>query len=203
MKRLLCAMLIAVTLLLALGGCNILANEKNTVGKSNNTVVTLYKSLVENFKLREKEGYHLYGVSSLVNSENVGTYTFIYTDKRPDELNYSDILIVEINNRTGRIEKFSSPEYAVYGQKPYSFIKTAMPLDPTAFKIDSDGAVKLAAQAHFGEKFLYNYIQTDVGYVGGQVVYDISHISLVYNCIYKTQINAMTGAIISSSVEEL
>ena len=50
-----------------------------------------------------------------------------------------------------------------------------MPLDPTAFKIDSDGAVKLAAQAHFGEKFLYNYIQTDVGYVGGQVVYDISH----------------------------
>lgn len=202
MKRLLCVMLIVSALFMS-AGCNIIPNEKNTVGKSNNTVVTVYKSLVENFKLREKEGYDLYGVTMLVNSENVGTYTFIYTDKRSDELNYSDILIVEINNRTGRIEKFSSPEYAVYGQKPYDFIKTAMPLDPTKFHLDSDAAIKLAAQSHFGEKFLYNYIQTDVGYINGQPVYDIGHISLVYNCIYKTQINAMTGAIISSTVEEL
>lgn len=203
MKRFLCLALVSVMLLTSLCGCNLLSTEKNNIGKSNNTVVTVYNSLVENFKLRKKEGYDLYGVSVLVNSENVGTYTYIYTDKRPDELNYSDILIVEINNRTGRIEKFSSPEYSVYGQKPYDVIKTAMPLDPTSFHLDSDAAIKLAARSHYGEKFLYNYIQTDVGYVNGQPVYDIGHISLVYNCIYKTQINAMTGAIISSSVEEL
>lgn len=203
MKRLLCSAVAIITMLVSLCGCNIISTEKNTIGKINNTVMTVYNALLQNFELRKKENYDLYGVSVIVNSENVGTYTFIYTNKRPDELNYSDILVVEINNRTGKIEKFSEPDYAVYGQKPYDVIKTAMPIDPSAFALDSDAAVKLAAKTHQGEKFLYNYIQTDVGYVNGQPVYDISHISLVYNCVYKTEINALTGSVISYSVEEL
>ena len=203
MKRYLCSAIAVITILLTLSGCNIIATETNTIGKSKNSIVTVYEALVENFKLRKKEDYQLYGASMLVNTENVGTFTYVYTDKRPDKLNYSDILIVEINNRTGRIEKFSSPEYSVYEQMPYDVIKTSMPIDPVSFKLDSDDAIKVAAATHQGNHFLYNYIRLNVGYSDGQYIYDVEHISLVYDCIYKTRVNAMTGTVISSSVEDL
>lgn len=203
MKKHICAVVLLVILVVTLSGCNILSTKKNSIGKSSNTVVTVYESLVENFKLRKKSGYDLYGVTFTANTENVGTYTFIYTDKRPDELNYSDILIVEINNRTGKIEKFDAPEYAVYGQMPYDVIKSAMPINPSAFALDSDAALKKAVGAHQGQQFLYNYVELSVGYKDGQPMYDISHISLVYNVVYKTQVNAMSGAVVSASVEEM
>lgn len=202
MKKSISILLIIVTVL-SLCSCNIFDTEKNTVGKTNNTIVSVYNALTENFKLRKKEGYILYGARILVNSENVGTYTFIYTDKRPDELKYSDILIVEINNRTGRIEKFSSPEYSVYESMPYNVIKTAMPINPSGFKIDSDAAVKIAIKAHNGNNFHFNYVQTDLGYINGSTVYEINHISLVNNTVFKTIVDVMTGTVVSTSVEAL
>ncbi len=202
MKKFFSILLITVTIF-CFSGCNIISTEKNNVGKSNNTMVAVYDALTENFKLRKKEGYLLYGVRLLVNSENVGTYTYIYTDKRPDELKYSDILIVEVNNRSGRIEKFSSPEYSVYQSMPYDVIKTAMPLNPSLFKIDSDDAVKIAAKAHMGNSFHFNYIQADLGYINGSTVYEIKHISLVNNKVFKTVIDVMTGDVISTTVEAL
>ncbi len=203
MKKYISLFVITILLTTTLCGCNVFSSEKNTIGKSSNTVKTVYQSLVENFKLRKKEGYNLYAARLIVNSENVGTYTYIYTDERPDKLKYSDILVVEINNRTGRIEKFSAPEYSVYGSMPYDVIKSAMPLDPLSLKIDSDEAVKLAAKTHFGDDFQFNYIQTDLAYISGQPIYDIKHISLINNCIYKTQIDAKTGTVILKSTEAL
>ena len=203
MKRLLSIVLILITVLFCFSGCNLISSEKNTVGKSDNTVVGVNNALTENVALRKKEGYSLYGARFVVNSENVGTYTYIYTDKRPDILKYSDILIVEVNNRTGKIEKFSSPEFAEYGSMPYDVIKTAMPLNPAAFKIDSDEAIKIAAKAHFGDNFHYNYIQADLGYINGSTVYEIKHISLVNNNVFKTVVDVMSGTVVSSSVEDL
>lgn len=203
MKRLISLLLILTTVFICFCGCDLISNEKNTVGKSNNTIVAVHNALTENFALRKKEGYSLYGAGFVVNSENVGTYTFIYTDKRPDQLKYSDILIVEVNNRTGKIEKFSSPEFAKYGSMPYDIIKTAMPLDPASFKIDSDEAIKIAVKAHMGNNFHYNYIEADVGYINGSTVYEIKHISLVNNSIFKTVVDVMSGTVVSSSVEEL
>ncbi len=203
MKRLISLLLILTTVLVCFSGCNLISNEKNTVGKSNNTIVAVFSALTENFALRKKEGYSLYGARLVVNSENVGTYTYIYTNKRPDQLKYSDILIVEVNNRTGKIEKFSSPEYVTYGSMPYDVIKTAMPLNPESFKIDSDEAIKIAAKVHMGNNFHYNYIQADVGYINGSTVYEIKHISLVNNSVFKTVVDVMSGTVVSSSVEEL
>ncbi len=202
MKKSISILLILITLI-CFSGCNIISTEKNTIGKTNDTIAAVYNALTENFKVRKKEGYSLYGARLLVNSENVGTYTFIYTDKRPDELKYSDILIVEVNNRTGRIEKFSSPEYSVYESMPYNVIKTAMPIDPSTFKIDSDAAVKIAIKAHSGNNFHFNYVQTDLGYINGSTVYEIKHISLVNNTVFKTVVDVMTGTVVSTLVEAL
>ena len=190
-------------MLTSLCGCNFISTDKNTISKTANTAMTVYSALQENFVLRKAEGYTLYGIRMLVNSENVGKYTYIYTDKRPDDMSYSDILVVEVNNRTGRIEKFSSPDYATYADAPYEMIKTAMPVDPSLFAVDSDTAVKSAVNTHFGDDFIFNYIDTRVVYQNGCYVYDIDHISLVNNCIYNTVVDAMTGTVISSSVEEL
>lgn len=203
MKKLISLLLILIIVTFCFSGCDFISNEKNTVGKSNNTVIGVYNALTENFALRKKEGYSLYGARFTVNSENVGTYTYIYTDKRPDQLKYSDILIVEVNNRTGKIEKFSSPEYSVYESMPYDVIKTAMPLDPATFKVDSDEAIKIAAKAHFGNDFHYNYIQANLGYINGVTVYEIKHISLVNNNIFKTVVDVMSGTVVSASVEDL
>ncbi len=192
-----------LVLCITLCGCDFISSEKNSIGKTNNTVISVYNALVDNFTLREKTGYDLYGIELTVNSENVGTYTYIYTDKRPDDLKYSDILVVEINNRTGRIEKFSAPDYATYGDKPYDVIKNAIPIDPSYFGIDSDKAMSNAAKAHFGENFIYNYVQLSVLYENGNPVYKVSHISLVNNCSYNSTVDVMTGNVISTSVEEL
>lgn len=202
LKKIVSAVLITVLTLSLACSCSF-SNDKNSIGKSSNTIVTVYESLKENFKLRKKEGYSLYSASLVVNSENVGTYTYIYTNKRPDELNYSDILIVEINNRTGEIEKFSSPDYEVYKNEPYDAIKSATPIDPSTFAIDSDKAIKLAATTHFNNNFHFNYISLNVGYYDGAPAYKVSHISLVQNKVFVTNINAMTGTVISHTTEEL
>lgn len=163
----------------------------------------MYNALKENFLLREKTGYDLYGITLTVNSENVGVFTYVYTDKRPDDMKYSDILIVEVNNRTGKIEKFSSPDYATYGEAPFEMIRGAMPIYPSSFVIDSDKAMSNAAKTHYGDKFNYNYVRLSVVCEDGVPVYKVSHISLVNDCAYNTTVDAMTGDVIFSSVEPL
>lgn len=201
MKKIVSAVLITALIFTLCCSCSF-SSSKNSIGKSSNTIVTVYNSLVENFKLRKKEGYSLYNASYVVNSENVGTYTYIYTNKRPDELNYSDILVVEINNRTGEIEKFSSPDYAEYKNEPYDAIKSATPIDPSTFALDSDEAIKIAAATHLNDNFHYNYISLSVGYLNGAPTYQIEHISLVQKKVFVTNINANTGTVVEYKTEE-
>lgn len=202
MKRIVSVLLI-LSIVFCLAGCSMLGESKNTVGKSNNTVMTVYTALKTYLASRGKGDYRLYGVRLVTNSENVGKFTYYYADKRPDAMKYSDILIVEVNNRSGKIEKCSSPDYAEYGAAPFEIVSTAMPIDPDGFRLDSEDAVKNAANAHTDSNFVYNYIELYVQYKDGEVVYDIGHVSLVNNCIYHSVVDVMTGAVISTSVEEL
>ncbi|MBQ8605610.1 MAG: hypothetical protein IJ408_02635 [Clostridia bacterium] len=203
MKKTISLLLITVLSLGILCGCDLITTDKNSIGKTANTAISTYAALEENFALRKLEGYVLYGAKLTVNSENVGRYTYIYTDKRPDNMNYSDILVVEVNTLNGKIEKCSAPDYATYSSEPYEMIKSGMPIEMTSFNIDSDAAIRTAANAHFGNNFVYNYIETTVVYENGAPVYKINHISLVNECVYNTVIDAMTGTVISKSVEDL
>ena len=202
MKKTVSVLLIAL-LAVTLCGCNFIGDGRNTVGKSNNTVMTVYTALKDNLASRGKDEYKLYGVRLVTNSENVGKFTYYYAAKRPDEMKYSDILVVEVNNRSGRIEKCSSPDYAEYGATPFEIVSTAMPIDPDSFGVDSGEALKNAARAHTDGGFVYNYVELFVSYKDGAVVYDIGHVSLVNNCIYHSIVDVMTGAVISTSVEDL
>ena len=203
MKRIISAALTILMISVCLTGCDILSVGKNNIGKTDNTIISVYAALKENLAERGKEGYLLYGAKLLVNSENVGSYTYVYTDKRPDDMKYSDILIVEVNNRTGRIEKCSAPDYADYGAMPYELISNAMPLEPNTFEADSDTAVKNAALAHQGSGFVYNYVELTLCYKDGMPLYEINHISLVNNCVYHSVVDVMSGEVINKSVEEL
>lgn len=203
MKRTVSAVFICFVLITLLSGCSVLSGVNNNVGKTDNTLISVYGALKENLAQRGREGFVLYGARLRVNSENVGSYVYVYTDKRPDDMKYSDILIVEVNNRTGRIEKCSAPDWAEYGAEPYDLISSAMPLEPDKFPIDSDTAVKNAALAHQQNGFVYNYIELTLSYTDGMPVYDIDHISLVNNCIYRSRVDVVTGEVINKSVEEL
>lgn len=199
MKRLLCSVL-ALLVIASFSSCGISADN---IGKTANSAMTVATELTDIFAARKKTGYDLYGIKMLVNSENVGTYSYFYTNKRADEVRYSDILVVEINNRTGKIERFSAPDYDKHGTEPYDLISTAMPIYPQYFGIDSTAAIKKAENEHFGNHFSYNYIETTVCYKDGMTVYDIDHISLINNCIYNTVIDTATGNVLDSSVKEL
>lgn len=203
MKKSVVSIMLISVLLLSLCSCDFINSEKGSIPKTNNTVISVYNALEDNFVLREKTGYALYGITLTVNSENVGVFTYVYTDKRPDDMKYSDILIVEVNNRTGKIEKFSSPDYATYGEAPFEMIKSAMPIHPSTFVVDSDKAMSNAAKTHYGDKFNYNYVRLSVVCENGVPVYKVSHISLVNDCSYNSTVDAMTGDVISSSVESL
>ncbi len=201
MKKLVCIFLACLTVLLS--GCGMFSRASNNIGKSDNTVKSVYSALNDNLAERGMEDYVLYGVKMLVNSENVGTYTYVYTDKRPDNMQYSDILIVEVNNRSGKIEKCSAPDYAQYGTEPYELISSAMPLDPVKLEVDSDTAIKNAALSHAGDSFIYNYIELVLSYKNGMFLYDIGHVSLVNDCVYRSTVDAGTGDVIEATVEEL
>lgn len=203
MKKLVSALLITVSLMLCLCSCNTFSTDKNSIGKSSNTIKTVHSALLENFKLRKKTGYNLYGVSLVVNSENVGTYTYIYTNKNPKNIKNSDVLVVEVNNRNGKIEKFSAPDQSADGTVAVDTVKNGAVIDLSQLKIDSDEAVKTALKTHFGNDFHYNYVKVELNSQSGEQVYTVSHISLVYNTVFKTQINATTGDVISHGTEEL
>lgn len=199
MKKLLCAVL-TLLVIATFSGCSIGADS---IGKTANSAMTVATELDSIFEARKKTGYDLYAIKMLVNSENVGKYTYIYTNKRPDSIRYSDILVVEVNNRTGKVEHFSAPDYETYGTEPYDIISGAMPIYPQYFGIDSTAAIKKAENEHFANHFTYNYIETTICYKDGMSVYDIDHISLVNNCIYNTVIDTATGTVLDSSVKEL
>ncbi len=201
MNKLLSAIICILTVF-AISGCDFLS-AKDSIEKTNNTIIKAYTALEENLVQRGKENYRLYGAKLVVNSENVGTFTYVYTDKRPDEMKYSDILIVEINNRTGKIEKCSAPDWDEYGTMPYELISSAMPIVPTQFNIDSDTAIQNAAAAHRKSGFIYNYVELTLSYKDGMAVYEIGHISLINNCIYKSLIDVDTGFVIEKWTEEL
>lgn len=201
MKKAISVILILSCLITTLCSCDFSYIKNEGVGKTENTAISIYNAISEQMKSRGKQNYNLYGIRMRVNSENVGYFTYIYTNKRPDELKYSDILVVKVNTLTGKIEKFSSPEYDVYGSEPYDMIKSAMPIDPSEFGIDSSRAVKTASAANPGKE--YNYIDMSVTYKYGTPLYTVSFISLVDNCMYVTDIDAMTGTVINQSEEEL
>ena len=203
MKRFFSALLMSAVILVSFSGCSVFDTSKNSISKTSNTVATIYTALKENLELRGKKNYSLYGVKMTVNSENVGKYTYVYTNKRPDEMKYSDVLIVEVNNRTGRIEKCSAPDYAKYSTMPYDIIKSNMPIVPDSLYIDSDKAVSIAANAASRDDFVYNYVDLTLKYTDGRVLYNIGHISLVNNCIYKCTVDAMTGSITDIYTEDL
>lgn len=203
MKRIISLLCILTCTLTLLCGCANLPFGKSNVGKGANTVMTVYTAVNEMMKEKNKADYKLYGIRMLMNSENVGTFTYVYTDKRPDAMSYSDIFVVKVNNRTGNIEKMSAPDFADYGSAPYDMIKTAVPIDPSHFGVDSDTALKTASKAHFATGLTYNYIDANILYKDGLCVYEVKYISLVENLVYISVVDALTGTLISKTVEEL
>lgn len=200
-KKLLATVICIITVI-TVSGCDFFS-ANDSIAKTNNTIVKAYTALEENLSQRGKENYDLYGAKLVVNSENVGIFTYVYTNKRPDETKYSDILIVEVNNRTGKIEKCSAPDWDEYGTMPYELISSAMPLVPSQFTTDSDTAMQNAALAHQNSGFVYNYVELTLCYKDGMAIYDVGHISLINNCVYKSIIDIDTGEVINKWTEEL
>ena len=202
-KRLLTCFVL-VSLLLFLSSCGFFSSRLRSVGRTNTTVIKMYNQIKDHFEQSDKSGYLLYGVEMSLDAQGIGSAVLVYTNKRPDDIQYNDIYLAEVDCRTGAVTKMGTPDYATYGDSPYKLIEKGVPLSLESWKVDSDAAQKTALSAHMSENgFEYNYMKLCATVVDTVEAYVIEHISLVNNMVYTTVVDAVTGDIIQKSTDEL
>ena len=128
MKKSIVAILILVTILLSLSSCSIpligdFFESENSLGKTNNTAVTIAAAMGEFLAAKKKEDSSLYGVELVLNSDGNGQVCLYYSQKKPAEAEYSDVLVAEVDSKTGHVERFSSAKYEKDGLLPYQLVK--------------------------------------------------------------------------------
>lgn len=201
--KLLIAGVLLFTLILSFSSCSVLGGGLRSVGRTNTTVIKMYNQLKEHFESKN-QNYLLYGVDMSLDAQGIGQAVLVYTDKRPDDLQYNDIYIAVVDCRTGAVTKQGAPDYATYGARPYELIEQGMPLSLESWKVDSDAAQKSALSAHMSEDgFEYNYLRLCATTLDSLEVYIIEHISLVNNKVYTTVVDAITADILQSTTQEL
>ena len=205
MKKRIFLGIICVTMLLSLCACNSFSISLNTVGKANTSAKKM-AAVIEEDLLGEKEksNYNLYGIEMSMNTEDIGKARLIFTDKLPQNLQYSDIMVVTVDTRTGEIESVSEADFSTMGATPYDSIVEGAPLQISSWKKDSDEALTIAQNTFYGEDdFVYNYVQISAVVKNEISQYNVTFISFVNHLKYTCAVDAMTGTVVYKDIVEL
>lgn len=207
-KRIILPILIACILLLCCS-CSlplvgdIFENDKS-LGKTNNTAVTISEVMTDYLTKKNKENYLLHGIELTLNSDSNGVVKLYYSSTSADQAEYSDIYIAEINSKTGYVERFDKAVYSKDGIEPYQLVKTTDAFDGASMPIDSGKAMSAGVRAFSGEaEFHYDYVSMLLTSSGGIEQYSIQFISMLNDKKYNCIVDAVSGAVLSASVEPL
>ena len=205
MKKRLTLILMCVAMLCMLVGCSSFSLSISSVGKDNTSAKRMAVAINEDISSgRRSSGYQLYGIDMSLNSEGIGTADLIYTKKLPQDLKYSDILIVSVDTRTGAINSVEDATFATHGTEPSETIVNGAPLQIENWKQDSGAALSTAQQTFFDEdNFIYNYALVHASVTDGIEQYRITFVSLVNHLQYICRIDAMSGAVLSKEIIDL
>ena len=195
-------MLVVVVLF---SSCKSLDVSINTVGKNNTTAKKIAAQIEEDLTADKKENdYVLYGVDMSMDSEGIGKAQLFYTNKLPQDLKYSDITVVTVDTRTGKIDSVNDANFATMDVAPYEYVVNGAPLLLSEWKKDSEDARTVAENTFYGEEnFVYNYVKISAAVVDELRQYEVTFISFVNRLQYTCHVDGMTGNVISSEITQL
>ncbi len=209
MKKRAIALLVAALLLLSMSSCSIpiigdLYESEDSLGKTNNTAVTIAGAMKDYLKNKNKADLSLYGMELILNSDGNGTVKLYYSGKTPEKVAYSDIQVAEVDSKTGHVERFSNANYAKDGLTPYRMVKECNAFDAGTLPIDSEKAAAVGVRAFSNNlEFHYDYVQIELSAPGTLEQYEIRFISMLNDMVYYCTVDAVSGAVLASSTGAL
>ena len=176
----------------------------SSLGKTNNTAVTISSAMNDYLAAKNKSDMVLYGVEMALNSDGNGTVLLYYTAVLPEVAEYSDIYVAEVDSKTGHVQRFSKANYTEDGIDPYQMVKEGRAIRVDTFPVDSGKAISNGVKAFSNNSdFHYDYIEIIIMSLNGQEQYEIRYISMLNDLVYNCTVDAVTGAVLASSVGAL
>lgn len=176
----------------------------NSLGKTNNTAVTIAKAMNGYLSKKKKENCSLYGIEMMLNSDSNGSVKLYYSAVSSDQAEYADIYVAEVDSKTGHVERFEKANYAKDGIVPYQFVKENDAFDAATLPVDSGKALSVATRAFSATTdFYYDYIQLQLVCTDGVEQYEIRLISMLNDTIYCCNVDAVSGDALEVSTEPL
>lgn len=209
MKKRAFALLMAALMLLAMSSCSIpiigdFFQSEDSLGKTNNTAVTIAEAMKDYLKNKKKSDLSLYGMELILNSDGNGTVKLYYSGKSPENVAYSDIQVAEVDSKTGHVERFSKANYAKDGLNPYRMVKECNAFDAGTLPIDSEKAIAVGVRAFSTNlEFHYDYVQIELSAPSTLEQYEIRFISMLNDTVYYCTVDAVSGSVLSSSTGAL
>lgn len=205
MKKKCIAIFLIIITLFTMTGCKSFALSVKTVGKENTTAKKMASVIAENMaESKRMKDYALYAIEMSMNNEGIGMAKLIYTNKLPQDLKYSDIMIVTVDTRTGKVVSTKEANFETSGTKPYEQIIHGAPLHMEDWKEDSESARTIAEHTFYSEEnFVYNYVQISATYQEGVQQYEVVFVSLVNELQYICRVDGMSGTVLSKEIIDL
>ena len=197
------AFLILISVSFALSSCKMISG-KNSLGKTNNTAVTIADAMNDYLQKKNKGNYSLYGIESALNGDNNGIIKLYYSAVPSDKAAYTDILVAEVDSKTGHVERLGKANYAKDGLAPYEIVKENESFDAASLPIDSGAALSAATRTFSSEAdFYYDYVQIKLICNEGLEQYEIRLISMLNDLIYCCNVDAVSGVALHWAIEPL
>lgn len=205
MKKRIFFIFLCIALMLTLTACSSFSISANSVGKDNTSAKKMAQVIQEELTKKDQNSdFVLYAIEMSMDTEDIGKAKLIYTDKLPQNLKYSDITVVTVDTRTGKIESVEDADFSQMGAAPYENIVDGAPLGIENWKKDSDEALTIAKNTFYSEEnFVYNYVQISSVIQNEICQYKVTFISFVNNLQYSCHVDGMTGAVFGKEVNEL
>lgn len=209
MKKNVLALIMALMLLLGMTSCSIpiisdFIESEDSLGKTNNTAVAIAAAMKDYLKNKKADDLSLYGIEMILNSDGNGNVKLYYAEGSPDQVDYSDIRVAEVDSKTGHVERFSKADYAKDGIAPYQTVRDCNAFDAGTLPIDSQKAISLGIRAFSSDsEFHYDYVQLSLTSPGDLEQYEIRFISMLNDTVYTCKVDAVNGAVLSSAVNAL
>ena len=194
MKKRISAFCLLIIMCLMMSSCSIFKSDRKNVGKANDTVVKIAKIMDDKLIENGRKNQSLYGAIMVFDNNLAGEISFVYTDKRPDNFKYNDILMATIDTKSSKITRLSAPSFKKDGKTPYELIKKGYVLDIKNWPVDSNIAIKNALVQFNGDgEFSYDYVLATATSDGSVCKYDIEFISLIEKTKYSCSVDVQSG----------
>ena len=209
MKKKVLSFVLLVVLVMMLNSCTLpiigdFIESDESLGKTNNTAVTIAEAMKDYLVKKNRTDLSLYGIEMNLNSDGNGTVKLYYSKVIPEKLSYSAVYVAEVDSTTGHVERFSKADYSKDGLTPYQAVSVGIAFDAGSLPIDSEKAVSLGVHSFAADlDFHYDYVQIILSAPNDLEQYDIRYISMLNDKVYYAAIDAVSGSVISTSIGAL